>query len=154
MLPSVSRNLLKLKGRDFFSPQREGTLAKRKRPRRMSASRKIEQAKNRKGVKARSSGEGEAGVTSAGDWRRYRAEGGAQREPGECACGLRARAWRARVGRGEDLRWCWFSAAGGQAEALLLGRRGVGTARQTETGDGVVPRTGGEGPLRTERRCI
>lgn len=82
----------------------------------MSASRKIEQAKNRKGVKARSSGEGEAGVTSAGDWRRYRAEGGAQREPGECACGLLG------LGRGAPVsaraRIC-----AGAGSVLLVGRQ-------------------------------
>lgn len=157
MLPSVSRNLLKLKGRDFFfSPPGKGggTLAKSnvahraKRPRRMSASRKIERAKNRKGGKARSSGEGEAGVTSAGDWRRYRAEGGAQREPRECACGLRARPWRARVGRGEDLRCCWFSAAGGQGRGFVVGTEGsgVGTADGDGRRGGSQDRRRGTGP--------
>ena len=45
-----------------------------------------------------SSSEGKAGFTNAGDSRRY---SGAERTESrsKCACGLRARPWRAPVGR-------------------------------------------------------
>jgi hypothetical protein len=116
----------------------------------MSARRKSN--RNRKGSRARSSrvstesrsrsssSEGEAGFTSAGDSRRY---SGAERTESrsKCACGLRARPWRAPVGRARicpllraaECRWgqglCWESGETADGRGWLPAqdrRRGTG----------------------------